>query len=106
MRKFKRQHAMRLQHQLQAFDEIVEVGHLRQDVVSKNQVGGASVGDELFGYFSSEKLDQSWHALRHCHFRDIGRRLNAKDRHVLLDEILQQISVIAGDFDHEAVLVQ
>src|SRR5208282_2818385 len=42
VRKFKCQDAVGLQQDLQAFHEVVEVGHLCQDVVSDNEVGSAA----------------------------------------------------------------
>ena len=37
---------------------------------------------------------------------DVGRRLDAQHRHAHGQEMLQQIAVVAGELDHEAVAVQ
>src|SRR5580698_1080845 len=47
MRKFKGYDAFRLEQNLQAFHEIVEVRHLRENVISDNKVGSAPPCDKL-----------------------------------------------------------
>ena len=87
----------------QAGDEVVEVGHVREHVVAEQQVGLRPARGELVarsrGRRSAPRVGMP------CASRglgDVGRRLDAEHRHAALDEVLQQVAVVAGDLDHLA----
>ena len=92
------------QQRSKAGDEVVEVGHVRHDVVGgdagRRAVPSAtrSAADSL-----AEEPHHRLDALRPRHLGDVGRRLDAERRDAALDDVLQQVAVVAGDLDHEGV---
>ncbi len=106
MRKLQRNDAFGLQQQLQATNKVIEIRHLRQNIVTDQEVGLASCTDQFGGKRRAEEIHARRHALGDCRFGHIGRRFDAKDRNALRQKMLQQIAVIAGDLDHEAVFIQ
>ena len=103
MGKFERQHPFGLQNHLEPFDKIIQIRNLCQHVVTKHEVGAAAFGGEFLSQLRSEEAYQGGDALFDSYLGNIRRRLNPQHRHIALDEILQQIAVIAGHFHHEAV---
>ena len=60
--------------------------------------------DQLARRLAAEELDQRRDPLRLGDPGHVGRRLDAQHGDAPLDEILQQIAVVAGDLDHPALL--
>ena len=58
MREFKCKNAVGLQHDFEAFDKVVKVGNLSEDVVADNQVGGATFDGEHLRHSDSEEADK------------------------------------------------
>ncbi len=86
-----------------AGDEVVEIGNLRQDVVAGDQIGLQALGGELIGELDAKELRPCGHALLDGHARNVLGRLDAEHRHPERQEMLQQIAVVARQFDDEAV---
>jgi hypothetical protein len=63
MRELERDDALRRQQELHAGDEVVEVGHLCQDVVADDEIGALALGDEALGQCGAEELRR---AREHC----------------------------------------
>src|ERR1039458_2181257 len=76
VRKLKCEDAFRLQQYLQAFHKVVEVGHLRQDVVAENEVGSAAFRSKLFCHLNSKKTHQRRNAFFDCSLGYVGSRFN------------------------------
>ena len=105
VRELERDHALRLEQARHAADEVVEVGHLREDVVGDDQVGRA-------GPRPTMPLGA---APRRRTRRGSARPSAARPRATLAagsmpstgtpqrQEVLQQVAVVAGELDHEAV---
>ena len=72
VRELQRHDAVRLEQDLQARDEVVEVGHLGQHVVADDEVGPASLRRELPGRRLAEELDQGRDALLLGRLGDVG----------------------------------
>ena len=106
MREFERRHPSRLQQPGDAADEVVDVRNLRQHVVAGDEVGGLTGGEHLVGQCPPEERHPRRYAQLDCLGSDVGRRLDAQHRHAHGQEMLQQIAVVAGELDHEAVTVQ
>ena len=49
VREFNRQHALWLQHDLEAADEVVQVGYVREDIVRNDQVCTKAPPDQFLG---------------------------------------------------------
>ena len=86
-----------------ALDEVVDVRDLRQDVVAENEVGLPALLCELASQVRAEELRHRFHPERDGRVRDIQRRLDAEHRDALRQEVLQEVAVVRGDLDHEAV---
>jgi hypothetical protein len=86
-----------------ASDEAVQVGHLGQDVVADDQVGHGPLADELRCELGAEELREGGDALLLGHLRHVEGRLDAEDGDALRDEPLEQVAVVAGQLDGQAV---
>ncbi len=106
MRKFQRDHAFRLQKQLQAAHKVIEVRDLRQNIVTDQEIGLASRADQLGGQCRAEEIHTCRHTFGDGGLGHVDRRFDAEDRDALRQKMLQQIAVIAGDLHHEAVFIQ
>src|SRR5207237_10314495 len=82
------------------------LGHVRQGTSAKDQVRAKPLPDQLPGQGTSEELVDGWDASVLRHLRDIHRGFDAKRRNFSSYELLQQVAVIAGNFDDLAVLIE
>ena len=82
-----------------AADEVVEVGHVREHVVAQQQVGSRALVAEPRRQLGAEELDQRRDPAFLRRRRDVGRRLDAEDGQLALDEVLEEVAVVAGDLD-------
>ena len=94
--------AFRRQEMRHTGDEVVEFRHLCQHIVGNDQIGLPAVGHHLFRSFRAEEGDERLNACLSRRLRHIGSRLDAENRHAEGNEMLQQIAVIAAQFDDEA----
>src|SRR5208282_2166644 len=76
VRKFKREDPFWLQQDLQAFHKVVEVGHLREDVVADNEVGGAAFCGEFIRHLCAEEANERRNAFFDGGLSHVGGRLN------------------------------
>ena len=106
VRKFHRHDPVWSEKDLQASHEIVDVGHVREHVVSDDQIRGSGVADEIAGGLPPEETDDRRHAALHGRFRHVGGGLDAEHGNPLLDEVLEQIAVVRGDLDHARSAVE
>jgi hypothetical protein len=104
--KFEDNTAFRLQERFQAADELVGVGCVGEDVVAEDQVSFFAGGDESVCDVVAEKFDESFDAFFAGDFGDVGGRLDAEAGNPGLRKVLQQITVVAGDFDDVALIIQ
>jgi hypothetical protein len=102
MGKLQRQHAGRLEQCREAAHEIVEVGDVREDVVSDQQVGTPFVGQPPRGVHA-EQLDQRRDLVLDRHACDVDGGLDAQHGNLALAEPAQQIAVVAGDLHDPAL---
>ena len=59
--------------------------------------------DELRGKPRAEEVDPRRNALLDRHLGDVGRRLDAEHGHAERQKVLKQVSVVAREFDDQAV---
>ena len=87
-----------------AGDEVVEVGHLGQHVVADDEIGRAGPRRRsALGERDAEELDPGRDALGERDLGHVGGRLDAEHGHAERQEVLQQIAVVAGQLDDQAV---
>jgi hypothetical protein len=98
-----RDHARLLEQLAVTRHEAVEVGHVRHHVVGDDDVGLALLGRQLAGEVGAEELGEGRHAVGLGRRRLGGRGVDAEHGHAGLDEVLQQVAVVARHLDHEAV---
>ena len=89
MRELERDDALRRQQELHGGDEVVEVGHLRQDVVADDEIGALALGDEALGQCGAEELHQRGNIAAARGFGHVGGRLDAEHGHAQGQEMLQ-----------------
>ena len=82
MREFKGKHALRLQKDLQPSTKSFRSGTCARTLLPSNKVGGAPFRDQSPSPAWCRKTEPAWERLFDRRFGDIGRGLNAKDRHV------------------------
>jgi hypothetical protein len=103
VRHLDRHHAVVGQQDLEAGDEVVEVRHVRHHVVGGDQVGALALGDEVAGRLAPEEADERLDSELLCHLGDVGGRLDAQRRDAALDDVPQQVAVVARDLHDQAV---
>ena len=102
VRKLHRDDAGRCQQLLHPGDEIVDVRNVREHVVAEQQVGPAVLGCDFDRGLPSEETDGRRDAFFDRRLRDVGCRLDAQHRNSAPHEVLQQVSVVAGDLHYLA----
>ena len=78
-------------------------GHLGEHVVADHEVGLPPLGGEPLGELDAEELDEGRNAARLGRRRDVRGRVDAEHRDPLRNEMLEQIAVVRGELDDEAV---
>src|SRR6266487_2561958 len=86
--------------------EVVEIGHLGEDVVGDQQVRRPSLRPELLSQLGTEELRDGGHARLDRCGGDVARRLDPQHRYAHRDQVAQQVAVVAGDLDHQAAAVE
>src|ERR1051325_646390 len=89
MRKLDRHHSGRLQQNLQACDEIINVRHLCQHVVAENQVRSLAVGEQLPSRLNAKKFNEGRYTFLARNLCDVGSRLDSECRNASVDEVLK-----------------
>ena len=86
-----------------AGDEVVELRNLRQNIVGGDQVGVAVLGDDLSRGFGVEECGPRRDAPGASRLGHVGGGLDTEHPLTELDEMLQQVAVVAAELDDEAV---
>src|SRR6516164_4461329 len=98
--------AVVLQQETNALNETVQIGNVGEDVVADDHVGSLATCRPL----PSETLAKKRTERRHTDLlRRPGRalgRVNAENRDAMFNKVLQQVTVVAGQFNDQAVRVQ
>ena len=92
-------HAGWLEQDAEAFDEVVDVGHVSQHVVGRHQIGGV-VGCQGASGFGAKEEDFGGDALGDGGFGAVAGGFDAQDGDAGGVEVLEEIAVVAGDFHH------
>ena len=80
--------------------EVVEVGDLRQDIVSDDEVGRPPFGYELLRKPQAEEVDKRRNILLLRHCCNVGGRFDADHGNAQRQKVLKQVSVVACDLIH------
>ncbi len=89
-----------LEHEADALDEVVEVGHVGQHVVADHEIGSHPVGDDLVRRVHAEELRDGGDADLPGRLGHVLGGLDAEHRHALGHEVLQEVPVVGRDLDH------
>jgi hypothetical protein len=98
MRKLHRDDAVRFQEKFEATDEIIDVRHMREDVVAEKQIGLLSSARQLARQSLAEERSDCRDTLLDRDLGDIPGRLNSQDRDTLGLEVLQEVTIVARHF--------
>src|SRR5690242_14732451 len=82
--------------------KIVQVWDVSKSVINYQQVRPLAIRKQFTGSLFAEKLDNGGHTLLDCHLGHVCCRIDSERRDTLLDEILQQIAIIAPQLNHAA----
>ena len=91
------------QQSAQRSGEAQQIGNVRVDVVGDHEVRRPVLGAHRCGELLVEEGRLGRHATIARSGSDIHRRLDAQARYARGDHVLEQVAVVAGDFDHERV---
>jgi len=100
---FDAQGACRLEGHREPGHEVVEVGHVGQNVVGDDEIRTPAAPHQIRGGFSTEEAGLRGHSARHGGGGDVGGRLDAQHRDAGGDEVLQQIAVVARHLQDQAL---
>ena len=90
-----------LQQNLEPFDEIVDRVDMGGDVVGNHDIGTLTLGGEVARERrTEERLHRRDATLAGAGDRPLGG-IDSQDRNASADEVLQQVTVVARDFDHQ-----
>ena len=106
MREFDRDHTCRFEKYFQSAHKVINIGNLCQNIVPSDQICLFAFFTQLRGQFAPKELSQGWNAFFDRNLGHVFGWLNAQHRDSRLDEVLQQVAVITGDFDDQTILVQ
>ena len=106
MRKLDRGDSAWLEHDPNAADEIVEIRDLGQHVVADHKICCHAFRHHLPSGLTSKESQQGRHTLLFRHLGDVGGGFHAQHGNPFLHEILQQVSVVAGELHHQALGAQ
>jgi hypothetical protein len=106
IRKFENDAAFGLQKGFEPGDEVVDVRGMGEDVVAEDEVGFFSGGGEFCGEVVAEEFDEGLDTFFAGDFGDVGGWFDAEAGDAGLREVLEEITVVAGDFDDMAVAVE
>src|SRR2546421_64502 len=95
-----------LEQNLHSLDEIVQARYLSENIVPEQEIRAPIGINEFSSQDRAKEPNQCWNTFFHRHISDVGRGLDAEGRNVLLDEILQEITIVTGELDHQTVCVQ
>ena len=91
--------AVILEEQPNPAHEAVDVGHVRQHVVAEDHVCAGPLGDQAARQPLSEELRDRGDPALPGYLRDIDSGLDSEHRDPRLAKELEQITIVAGDFD-------
>src|SRR5262245_27007370 len=106
MGKLEGEEAVRLEQRGESGREPNEIGDVRVHVVAGDQVGTSIGGSQLLAGLGAEEPDFGTNPLRLGDFSDVGRRLDAENRNTACHEVLQEVSVVAGDLSDKTVPIE
>ena len=90
-------------HGPQALGEADDVGDVGVDVVEADQIGRAVLLAHLRAGLRGEERRERGHALVAGGLADVDRRLHTQAADAALDDVLEQVAVVAGHLHHERV---
>src|SRR5205085_11126259 len=87
-------------------DEVVEVRDMREHVVPDQEVGAPARRGEPRRGLAAEELDFRRNPPLARDLGDVRGRLDPEHRDPALDEVLEEVAVVAGDLDHVRALAE
>src|SRR5262245_32186331 len=106
MRELDGDYAARSEQNLHAFDKIVQIGHMREHIVRWNEIGLQTFGDHLPSDLAAEVFDTRRHADLARGLGHLLGRFDSQAWYAALDEVLEQVAVVTGQFHDVASRVE
>ncbi len=102
MRELEGRRSVRGEQRRDPRSEVVDVGHLREDVVAQHEVGPARLLCKLPSELRAEELHDRRNAARDRGLCNVERRLDTEHGDALRQEVLEQVAVVRGELDDQA----
>ena len=99
-------HTARLQQRGKALEEIIDIRHMSQHVVGRHQVGTPALCCQGCSRSLAKEQLTNLQALLPRRTRGAGSRFDTQAGNAALRHVLQQVTVISGDFHHPALGIQ
>ena len=106
MRKLESSHTCRLEQKRKTGDKVIDIGHMREDIVSRRQVGALACRNEAGCQFNAKKRFDNFNSLVTCCLGSTGSRLNPQARDAPRLGVLQKIAVVGSNFNHVRLFPQ
>src|SRR4026207_889905 len=106
MRKLHGDDASRLEQDLHPGDKIVECGHVRQYVVTEQQIRLAGLARDLACRLPPEEAHGSGNSLFLGNLRNVCRWFHTKHRDAGAHKVLEQVAIVTGYLNYAAPCVK
>src|SRR6266436_4260522 len=106
VRKFEDDAAFGLEKGFEAGDEVVGVWCVGEDVIAEDEVGFFARDGEFFGDVIAKEFDEGFDAFFARDFGDVSGGLDAEAGDFGFGEVLQEITVVAGDLDDVTLVIE
>ena len=77
---------------------------MREHIVAEQQVRALAASEQLARSRAAKELHDRSNTLLGGHLSDIRGRLDPQHRDIFLGEVLQEVTIIAGNFNYEAII--
>ena len=103
MRKFDTENAALGQYDREAADKVVDIRHMCQYVITDQKIALTTFVAQSLSQRDTEKFINGFDARIARYDCDVTCGFDTEHRNVPFSEILQQVAIVACDFDHQRV---
>ena len=99
-------HAFGLEQRLRAAHEIADIGDVSEDIVRNDEVGAPAFCGQFAAHAFGEEIAAHLDPRAHRLVSRPSGRLDTETGDAGLPDVLQQVAIVAGEFDHPARCIQ
>ncbi len=86
--------------------KLIDAGNVRKDVISNDQISATKRLPDFFDRIRAEESVEGRYSFKLCHTRNVTGWLNSKHLNPTLFEELEQVPIVARDFENPRVRVE